>query len=538
MMNKYGYFKYSDFALGAKESASYSADVELQEGSALTQLSVGVKPYQYASFELDEYITSSPKKIHQTEELGLLTTMVSDENGNLPESVVLTISFSEYFSMTGITVHSRNVIKTIKIQAFRDNDELVSKTFSAVSKSNFYDLSFEYANKIILTITKIDEPHHFLGIYNIEFGKLRVFDDLNIINAEVSNYFSVLGDTLEYDTLNLRVIDPEKEDYLFQRKQPIDFVINDVSKTRFYVDGGTDIDGNTVEVLAYDEIANLEDDFLGGIYENYSFNDLVNDILSGTGIQYETINTDNITLNGYLPISSRRKALQTILQGSNVRCYKNETLVFAPIKTGLSDIVLNETNIIDKPQKNKKQEIRSFVLSNHNYSKGTEETELYHWYISTTENVIIEFSKPAHSLKAFEVIGVDEYGNDIVSETESQNVTFVEVGANYCVVSNSSANKIVIKGLNYTDSVVKYEKINQLTSRNEIYEEKTLDLTISSNPQQVCDLLYDLYSRKNSIRFKTFINVELGGYYSILGENLNIKSKKQTLNGLYEVEAV
>ena len=537
-MNKYGYFKYSDFALGAKESASYSADVELQEGSALTQLSVGVKPYQYASFELDEYITSSPKKIHQTEELGLLTTMVSDENGNLPESVVLTISFSEYFSMTGITVHSRNVIKTIKIQAFRDNDELVSKTFSAVSKSNFYDLSFEYANKIILTITKIDEPHHFLGIYNIEFGKLRVFDDLNIINAEVSNYFSVLGDTLEYDTLNLRVIDPEKEDYLFQRKQPIDFVINDVSKTRFYVDGGTDIDGNTVEVLAYDEIANLEDDFLGGIYENYSFNDLVNDILSGTGIQYETINTDNITLNGYLPISSRRKALQTILQGSNVRCYKNETLVFAPIKTGLSDIVLNETNIIDKPQKNKKQEIRSFVLSNHNYSKGTEETELYHWYISTTENVIIEFSKPAHSLKAFEVIGVDEYGNDIVSETESQNVTFVEVGANYCVVSNSSANKIVIKGLNYTDSVVKYEKINQLTSRNEIYEEKTLDLTISSNPQQVCDLLYDLYSRKNSIRFKTFINVELGGYYSILGENLNIKSKKQTLNGLYEVEAV
>ena len=538
MMNKYGYFKYSDFALGAKESASYSADVELQEGSALTQLSVGVKPYQYASFELDEYITSAPKKIHQTEELGLLTTMVSDENGNLPESVVLTISFSEYFSMTGITVHSRNVIKSIKIQAFRDNDELVSKTFSAVSKSNFYDLSFEYANKIILTITKIDEPHHFLGIYNIEFGKLRVFDDLNIINAEVSNYFSVLGDTLEYDTLNLRVIDPEKEDYLFQRKQPIDFVINDVSKTRFYVDGGTDIDGNTVEVLAYDEVANLEDDFLGGIYENYSFNDLVNDILSGTGIQYETINTDNITLNGYLPISSRRKALQTILQGSNVRCYKNETLVFAPIKTELSDIVLTETNILDKPQKNKKQEIRSFILSNHNYSKGTEETELYHWYISTTENIIIEFSKPVHSLKAFEVIGVDEYGNDIISETESQNVTFVEVGANYCVVSNSSANKIVIKGLNYTDSVVKYEKINQLTSRNEIYEEKTLDLTISSNPQQVCDLLYNLYSRKNSIRFKTFIDVELGGYYSILGENLNIKSKKQTLNGLYEVEAV
>ena len=137
-MNKYGYFQYSDFALGAKESASYSADVELQEGSALTQLSVGVKPYQYASFELDEYITSAPKKIYTTEELGFLTKSTSDENGNLAENIVLTISFSEYFSMTGITIHSRNVIKSIKIQAFRGDDELISKTFSATSKSNFY----------------------------------------------------------------------------------------------------------------------------------------------------------------------------------------------------------------------------------------------------------------------------------------------------------------------------------------------------------------------------------------------------------------
>ena len=538
MMNKYGYFQYSDFALGAKESASYSADVELQEGSALTQLSVGVKPYQYASFELDEYITSAPKKIYTTEELGFLTKSTSDENGNLAENVVLTISFSEYFSMTGITVHSRNVIKSIKIQAFRGDDELISKTFSATSKSNFYDLSFEFADKLVLTISKIDEPYHFFGIYSVEFGKLRIFDDTNIIEAEVSNYFSVLGDTLEYDTLDLKVIDPEKEDYMFQRKQPIDFVVDDVAKTRFYVDSGVDLDNNTVQVLAYDEIANLEDDFLGGIYKDYPFNDLVADILSGTDIKHETIDTDNIKLSGYLPISSRRKALQTILRGSNIRCYKNETLVFAPIKAELSDIVLNETNILDKPQKNKKQEIRSLVVKQHNYSKGTEETELYHWYISTTQNSIITFSSPMHSLKAYEVIGVDENDQDIISETESENVIFVETGVNYCVVSNSSSNKIVIKGLNYIDSTIDYKKSNTLTAKNEVYEEKTVELTISSNPSDVCDFLYDLYSRKNSIKFKTFINVELGGYYSILGENLNIKSKKQRLDGIYEVEAV
>lgn len=539
MMNKYGYFKYSDFAVGAKENASYSINKELQEGSALTQLSVGVKPYDFASLEQNEYITSKPKILYKMQQdLGLLTTDVSNENGIFDEPIVLTVNFPAYFSMTGITINSRNIIKNITITAYQNDTEIVTETFSTTTKENFYPINIELANKIVFIITEINEPYRFFGIFNIEYGKIRLFNDETSVNAEITNNFSVLGDTLEYDTLDLTVIDPEKEDYLFQRKQPIDFMIGETPKARFYVDSGTELDDNTVQVLAYDEIASLEDDFFGGMYNNYPFNSLIADILSGTMVDFETKNTDNITLSGYLPITSRRKALQTILQGSNIRCYKGEKLVLKPLETQISDIVFDETNIINKPKKNKKQEIRSLTVKQHNYSKGTEETELYHWYISTTENVLITFSAPMHSLKAYEVTGVDENGNDIISETESRNVNFIKSGANYCIVSNKSSNKIVIKGLGYVDSTVNYVKNNPLIAINEVYEEKTIELTISSNPQEVCNLLYDLYSRKNSIKFNTFQDLEVGGYYNILGENLNIKSKHQTLNGIYEVEAV
>ena len=539
MMNKYGYFKYSDFAVGAKENASYSINKELQEGSALTQLSVGVKPYDFASLEQNEYITSQPKILYKMQQnLGLLTADVSNENGVFDEPIVLTVNFPAYFSMTGITINSRNIIKNITIIAYQNDTEIITETFSTTTKENFYPINIELANKIVFIITEINEPYHFFGIFNIEYGKIRFFDDKTSVNAEITNNFSVLGDTLEYDTLDLTVIDPEKEDYLFQRKQPIDFMIGETPKARFYVDSGTELDDNTVQVLAYDEIASLEDDFFGGMYNNYPFNSLIADILSGTMVDFETKNTDNITLSGYLPITSRRKALQTILQGSNIRCYKGEKLVLKPLETQISDIVFDETNIINKPQKNKKQEIRSLTVKQHNYSKGTEETELYHWYVSTTENVLITFSAPMHSLKAYEVTGVDENGNDIISETESGNVNFIKSGANYCIISNKSSNKIVIKGLGYVDSTVNYVKNNPLIAINEVYEEKTVELTISSNPQEVCNLLYDLYSRKNSIKFNTFQDLEVGGYYNILGENLNIKSKHQTLNGIYEVEAV
>ena len=470
-MNKYGYFKYSDFAVGAKENASYSINKELQEGSALTQLSVGVKPYDFASLEQNEYITSKPKILYKMQQdLGLLTTDVSNENGVFDEPIVLTVNFPAYFSMTGITINSRNIIKNITIIAYQNDTEIITETFSTTTKENFYPINIELANKIVFIITEINEPYHFFGIFNIEYGKIRFFDDKTSVNAEITNNFSVLGDTLEYDTLDLTVIDPEKEDYLFQRKQPIDFMIGETPKARFYVDSGTELDDNTVQVLAYDEIASLEDDFFGGMYNNYPFNSLIADILSGTMVDFETKNTDNITLSGYLPITSRRKALQTILQGSNIRCYKGEKLVLKPLETQISDIVFDETNIINKPKKNKKQEIRSLTVKQHNYSKGTEETELYHWYISTTENVLITFSAPMHSLKAYEVTGVDENGNDIISETESGNVNFIESGANYCIISNKSSNKIVIKGLGYVDSTVNYVKNNPLIAINEVYE--------------------------------------------------------------------
>lgn len=539
MMNKYGYFEYLDFAVGAKKYLTYSTNASLQEGASLTDLKVGVLPYDFASVEQDEYITGSPKRLYDlSTSLGFLTANTSDDNGEFVTPVTITANFSAYFSMTGITIDSRNVIKDLNITAYRDDIEIANEDFSASGKNEFYPIEISLANRIIFTVSKIDKPYHFLGIFSINFGKIRIFDETEQISAQITQNFSVLGDTLEYDTLDLSIIEQEEGDYLFQRKQPINYIKSDKAEATFYIDNGIKNDDNTVEITAYDEIANFESTFLGGMYSEYAFNDLIDDILQGTDVEYETIGTNSITMTGYLPISSRRKALQTILLSSNIRCYKGEKLVFKPLESVLEDVILDETNIIDRPQKTKKQEIRSVAVNEKVYAKGTDETEAYHWFISTTQDVLLTFTSPLHSLKAFEVTGVDGNGNDIVSDTESVNVQFVETGANYCIVRNSSQNKIVIKGLNYIESTVEQKKVNPLTAINESYEDISIDLTISANPQAVCDLLFDLYSRKNSIRFITLEPVKIGGYYSILGENLNIKSIKNTMNGLYEVEAV
>lgn len=537
-MNKYGYFRYSDFAVGAKETASYSLNARLQSGSSLDSLNTGVDAYDYASIEQDAYVTDKPKPFYNTEHgLGLLTAVTSDENGDFTEPLRLTADFPVYYSMTGITIHSRNIIRSMEIIGYRDGELVKRRFYSAVRYEQFYDFAADGVNRIVFVINKINKPYHFFGIYNIEYGRIRMFDDVTQVSASVTNHFSVLGDTLEYDTLDLAVINPEQGDYLFQRKQPIDYIFEDAPQSRFYVNSGDEYENNTIRVLAYDEIANLEGDFLGGMYRAYPLDSMIADIV-GNDIAYETVGTADITLTGYLPVSSRRKALQTVLQGSNIRCYKGEKLVFKPLADETNALRLDESNIIEKPQKSKKQEIRSVTVKLHNYSKSGEEAEVYHWYISKTENVLMTFSTPVYDLKAYEVTGTDENGQDIVSSEQSENVTFIEQGANHCIVSNSSDSKIVIKGLKYSDSTVEYKKTNPLLIANEIYEDKSAELTICSNAQAVCELLYELHSRKSSIVFRTLEKLEIGGLYNILGEELNIKSITHTLNGVYEAEAV
>lgn len=539
MKNKYGFFRYLDYALGAKEAAFIDSSEELQEGSTLDQLRSGVQPVEIASFEQDNYVTSEKLLMFNGQvPIGFVTKQISDSSGYFSKPIELQVSFNGYFSMTGLTLNARNVIASAKIEAYRDDEKVAEGIASGKSTTNFLPLSMELVNFVKVTIYQIREPFHFLGIYSIDFGSSRDFDESMNESVRITQNFSVLGDSLEFDTLDLSIITPESgEGYLFQRKQPINYILNGSAVQTFYVDSGDEGENNVASVRAYDEIANLKDDFLGGIYENCSVGLLINEIIENR-FPYSIELDEDVLLSGYIPICSRGKALQMVLLASNMRCYKQGGIVFKPLQSHVSDVVIDQGNIIGNPQKERKQPVRSVTVTTRNYSKNSERTELHHWYLSKTSRTRITFSNPFHDLKAFEVVGEDEHGNDIVSETESENVLFIETGANYCIVDNSSNNKIVITGAGYSKGTEEFKKENPIIGADKIYYDFNIDLTVHSDGQSVCDLLYDLYSRRNSIKLKTLQPVIPGVLYNILGDVYHIKKVKNTLEGIYEVEAV
>lgn len=539
MNNKYGYFSYQDYANGAKEDANLSTPNQLQEGADLNFLKNNIRMPEYQTLEQNEYVTRNPKIFRLPEySVGFVTSDISDENGCFQNPIVVKIQFPEYFSMTGLTILTRNVVKKAKIEGYRDGDLVASSYFSANNKNYFYPIELEIVNSIKFIVFEIEEPYHFFGVYSIKYGRTKNFFDEDVVSASITNNFSVLGDSLSYDILDLTVKNPSDiGSYMFQKKQSIEYINNGIVSNRLFVDSGSKNQNGTASITAYDGISNLEDTFLGGIYNNVSVYDVIQDICGGR--VYFKIEADrSITISGYIPVCTRRKALQMVLMAANLRCYKGEIFTFAPLETEERPKLYDEKNIVGEPKINDNEPIRSVQINYHNYSKSKEEAEVYHWYIAQNENVQITFSGPVHTFSAYEVIGTDENGQDIVSSSISKNVQFVDFGANYCTVFNTSPNKIVIKAKKYSDSISTHKMTNKYVLRDEVYNDIIVDMTLHGDVEKTCETMYNQYMKKNYVNFKTLDDPCVGGLYKILGNTYYISKKKMSLDGIYEVEAV
>lgn len=244
--NKYGYFKYSDFSTSAANGATFEIpDVTLQPffndnsgnlQAVFTGRSQDFLSFEPQGFDLNKHVRLLDPSAQQFTE-GVVSAYRSGSNGLFADGATnspfkIEISLKGFYSMSGLTIKSRNVIKSLKIEAFRDNEPVASGQFAGSEKEEFFPLVIDDANNITLTVEQV-EPLSFIGIWGIEFGTAREFGDDSIISASVSKLYSLTAKSLEYDTLDLTVLDPQRGDYLVQNKQMIDFCVGEKNIERF-----------------------------------------------------------------------------------------------------------------------------------------------------------------------------------------------------------------------------------------------------------------------------------------------------------------
>lgn len=556
--NKYGFFKYSDFSASAANGATFDiARVALQKGfdtasGSVSKVFSGTGNQDFRSFEPHGFNLN--KKIALFGQAGIaqgvITAYRSDSNGlfvdgesNFPFKIE--ISLKGFYSMSGLAIKSRNVIKSMKIEAFQDNALVASGQFTG-GEEEFFPLVIDNANSITLTVEQV-EPLSFIGIWGIQFGTDREFGDESIISASVSKLYSLTAKSLEYDTLDLTVLDPQRGDYLVQNKQAIDFCVGDNPIERFYANQGAENGDNTTTIQAYNVVSIFEAQTLGG-FTGGRASLVIERLLKPLGYNMVGMDVANApTIDGYLPICSIREALQYIAIGSGLRFSSqdgidnNRCLLAEPVPTAPEETAVEytEANIVGQPKYDKTDLVKSVTLKLHKLSQVKDTEELYHWYIAKNKKVKITFSSPHANLKAYEVTGKNADGDDVISGTPSKNVTFEKKEANYCVVVNKSSNKIVIIGNKYEDTTVEYiSKSAELADNDEASEVSYETYICTDDPQAICDELLEQNNRRTKIAFSTLERPKIGKAHNILGKVMVITKVTDTLTGVYEVEAI
>ncbi len=557
--NKYGFFKYLDFSASAANGATFEiADVALQKGfdtasGSLAKVFGGTGNQDFRSFEPQGFNLNEKVALYGQTGIaqGVVTAYRSDSSGLFTDVATnspfkIEIALTGYYSMSGLTVKSRNVIKSLKIEAYQDNTLVASGQLIGNDKEEFFPLVIEDANNITLTVEQV-EPLSFVGIWGIQFGTAREFGDDSIISASVAKLYSLTAKSLEYDILDLTVLDPQRGDYLVQNKQTIDFCVGERPIERFYANQGAENGDNTTTIQAYNVVSIFEAQTLGG-FTGGSASIVIERLLKPLGYNMLGIDAANAPdIDGYIPICTVREALQYIAIGSGLRFSSqdgidnNRCLLAEPVPTEPEETAVEYTkaNIVGQPKYDKTDLVKSVTLKLHKLSQVKDTEELYHWYIEKNKKVKITFSSPHANLKAYEVTGHNVDGDDLVAETPSKNVTFEKKEANYCVVVNKSSNKIVIIGNKYEDTTVEYvSKSAELADNDEASEVSYETYICTDDPQAICDELLEQNNRRTKITFSTLDRPKIGKAYNILGKVMVITKVTDTLTGIYEVEAI
>lgn len=553
--NKYGYFKYSDFSASAANGATFEIpDVTLQPffndnsgnlQAVFTGRSQDFLSFEPQGFDLNKHVRLLDPSEQQFAE-GVVSAYRSGSNGLFADGATnspfkLEISLTGFYSMSGLTIKSRNVIKSMKIEAFQDNALVASGQFTG-GEEEFFPLVIDNANSITLTVEQV-EPLSFIGIWDIQFGTDREFGDESIMSASVSKLYSLTAKSLEYDTLDLTVLDPQRGDYLVQNKQTIDFCVGEKNIERFFANQGSENGDNTTTIQAYNVVSIFEAQTLGGFF-GAGAAQVIRALVEPLGYDISIDEWEDPDIDGYIPICSVREALQYIAIGSGLRFSNQDgldTLRVEPVPTVPEETAIEytEANIVGTPKYDKTDLVKSVTLKLHKLSQVKDTEELYHWYIAKNKKVKITFSSPHANLKAYEVTGHNVDGDDLVAETPSKNVTFEKKEANYCVVVNKSSNKIVIVGNKYEDTTVEYvSKSAELAGNDEASEVSYETYICTDDPQAICDELLEQNNRRTKITFSTLDRPKIGKAYNILDKVMVVTKVTDTLTGVYEVEAI
>ena len=489
---------YDDIALGAKEDST-AASSDLDYYVNLENLKGEVEYPDYAMClpryaKMDGNYSNAPDVLS---DMGYVSDSISDAAGMFENPPSITFTFTQNYSSVGITLrfndHSGDYCSKVKVQWYRAEELLAEHEYTPDSHEYFCYGVVEYYDRVVITFLETSKPYRNVFLTGITWGLVRVFKDDEIEDVNCLLEMNPISEEVSINTMDYTVRSKSDYAFEFQKKQKQTLYFDESILGIFYLKDGRQLGASRYFMETQDAIGLLDNSqFMGGMYDRVPASDILDSIMAGEGIEYFLDGPlREIAVSGYLPIGSKRKALQQLAFaiGAMVDTGYDRHLYLYPQRTEISgeftkkDIFLGLT--VDHGEI-----VTGVRLYAHRYAAGTESAEIYRGMLDG--ELKVEFSEPYHSL-------------------EISGGTLGESGVNYAYVTGTG-NEIVLTGKKYNHSAVAMLKEDsKVTQNKKIAEIKDATLVTAANAAEVLDRVYNAYRNNENISFSAIIrDQELG----------------------------
>lgn len=316
---------YSDIALGADESAAYSAQ-EIQPYAMLDNLSAGASPRMIATGEVGRWKLDGSVDLfgYVDADYGYVSLGQSDATGAYASGVELEVTFTANYSSSGLTItfdEQEDVYYTVSVSWYNGDTLLKTAQYTSDRAEFVIESAVSLYNKIKVTFVSSSKPYRFARIKKVMFGVGRLFTPSDFNSASLLEEVNPISEELSVDTSNF-VLRPQKQiQYIFQSRQAFKIYRDDVLIASHYLSRADTTARNNYSVSCQSAIGILaEQPFPAKMYTNKTAQEIATDIIGDTFAWEMPDDMKTIVLSGYIPEGDRREALHQLLFALGAVC--------------------------------------------------------------------------------------------------------------------------------------------------------------------------------------------------------------------------
>jgi hypothetical protein len=492
----------SDSTPAAEDIQDFAKIEDLKSGNVAESPYITYEPNFWQLDGAYRFFPDDENRIH----VGMMSTAMSDENGDFSVEPVLTITFSHPHTTDGLVLrfsqYTEDWADSITV-AYYDIDNVLI-TSDAYEPD---DWEFEMDNdvvgfaKIIITFHSTNKPYRYLRVTGIDYGQLIIWDTDQILSANVTEEINMLVTQLPTNTCDVKVYS-EEDDFSIvnptgyysrlKDRQPLS-VYEYVGTTRkfigrYFLDEWKSPAEKMSEFKCFDALGVMgRINFKGGLWlpEGIASQDLIEMLMTNTGMPYE-LDADlyDIQVIGYIPLCTCRAALQQICMaiGAFANCSRTGLMKIRPaiILNGTEDYTtITNAQQGEKPSLDIKSLVTNVELTAHDYAPGSDTITAYDGILAVGQYEI-PFQQPLHTLA---ITGA------------KINVS----GPNYAQITVSTEGTVTLTGLNYIDNQHIYNIYNPLVGEyviQNVVPISTATLIHSGNVSEVANRMFSYYQQR------------------------------------------